>query len=94
MFSTEEISKIKNELPIRAAYLINEKTGISRPTIYKFFNGGKVRPYYAREILECALDLVEERKNTIVSLRDKFRSLLQDPDEALKPIADPEAITT
>ncbi|MCB9448650.1 MAG: hypothetical protein H6585_09935 [Flavobacteriales bacterium] len=79
MFSKDEIARIKEELPIRAAYIIHEKTNISRPTIYKFFNGGNVRPYYASEILACALELLEEKKNTLGSLRKKYNIIMEDP---------------
>lgn len=76
MFTSEQINKVKGELPIRAAYTIAEDTGISRPTIYKFFNGGQVRSYYANEIMESALKLVEQKNFTVNSLQKKYQTLL------------------
>jgi hypothetical protein len=43
MFTTEEINELKESLPKNGIHLIYDRTGISRPTIYKFFEVGDVR---------------------------------------------------
>ncbi len=62
MITKKQIRQLKKELPLRAAYTIAEETGISRPTIYKFLNGGRVREYYAKEIMVSALKIIDDSK--------------------------------
>ncbi|MCB0395862.1 MAG: hypothetical protein KDD36_04385 [Flavobacteriales bacterium] len=82
MFSEQEIQNLKKALPTRAAYDISEQTGISRSTIYKFFNGGKVRTYCAQRIFESALLLVEQAQITAGTLKAKCQLILNEDQES------------
>ena len=50
MFTREEIKEFKNELPVKGIQLIKSRTGISRPTIYKFLEGEEIRLHLAEKI--------------------------------------------
>lgn len=49
MFTREEIKEFKNELPVKGIQLIKSRTGISRPTIYKFLEGEEIRLHLAEK---------------------------------------------
>jgi len=42
--------------------LISKKTGISRPTVSKFFNQQSIKPSSTEIIYELCLDLIEEKE--------------------------------
>jgi len=62
MFTQEDVNIIKKELPSSAIMEIYHKTGISRPTIYRFLNGKKVRTNSQQRIYVAALKIIERDK--------------------------------
>ncbi len=62
MFTQEDVNIIKNELPTSAIMEIHSKTGISRPTIYKFLKGEKIRSKSQERIYLAALKIIEREK--------------------------------
>ena len=62
MFTQEDVNIIKNELPTSAIMEIHERTGISRPTIYRFLKGEKIRSRFQERIYIAALKIIERDK--------------------------------
>ena len=62
MFTQEDVNIIKKELPTSAIMDIHKKTGISRPTIYRFLNGKKIRSTFQERIYLAALKFIERDK--------------------------------
>lgn len=62
MFTQEDVNIIKKELPTCAVMDIHKKTGISRPTIYRFLNGKKIRSTFQERIYLAALKFIERDK--------------------------------
>lgn len=60
MFTKEEIELVKNELPDRAMTQLAIETGISRPTIYRFFEGKKIKSYMQEQIYLAALKIIDQ----------------------------------
>lgn len=75
MFTQEDVNIIKKELPSSAIMEIHKKTGISRPTIYRFLNGEKIRSAYQHRIYLAALKIIEKdkiRTNKIMQERGRI----------------------
>jgi predicted transcriptional regulator len=62
MFTQEDVNIIANELPSSAVIEISKKTGISRPTIYRFLKGNKIRSRLQERIYMAALKIIERDK--------------------------------
>ncbi len=62
MFTQEDVNIIRNELPTSSVMEIHKKTGISRPTIYRFLNGEKIRYISQERIYVAALKIIERDK--------------------------------
>lgn len=62
MFTQEDVNIIKEALPSSAIMEIHEKTGISRPTIYRFMKGEKIRWHLQQIIYVAALKIIERDK--------------------------------
>lgn len=76
MFTQEDVNIIKKELPTSAIMEIHQKTGISRPTIYRFLNGEKIRSQFQERIYVAALKIIERDKiKTSKIKRERLRIL-------------------
>lgn len=81
MYQTEEITTITRKMirlfdsPIS---LISEKSGLSRPTVSKFFNRKAIRPSNEELLYDVCLECIEEKEN-------KRRSNLQKEDQLNAP---------
>lgn len=62
MFTQEDVNIIANELPSSAVIEISKKTGISRPTIYRFLKGNKIRSRLQERIYMAALKIIKRDK--------------------------------
>lgn len=71
MFTKEEIELIKNELPDRAMTQLAIETGISRPTIYRFFEGKKIKSHMQEQIYLAALKIIEQYQKKKSSIKKK-----------------------
>lgn len=82
MFTQSDVQILASLLPSRAVKRISRKTKISRPTIYKFLNGKKIRTDLAQKIYEAGVLLAEENKSKETLLRQKSAELLKDQSSA------------
>lgn len=81
MFSQIDVDILKKELPASAVIEINKKTGISRPTIYRFFNGERIRARFQIRIYTAALKIIEKDKITEGKIKkERSRILNMDVD--------------
>lgn len=62
MFTQDDVNIIKNALPTSAIMEISKMTGISRPTIYRFLGGRKIRYRFQEKIYVAALKFIERDK--------------------------------
>lgn len=62
MFTQDDVNIVAKALPSEAIMEINKNTGISRPTIYKFLRGEKVRSKSQERIYSNALKIIERDK--------------------------------
>lgn len=76
MFTQEDVNIIKKELPSSAIMEIHKKTGISRPTIYRFLNGEKVRSVYQHRIYTVALKIIESDKVKTNKIKKERKRIL------------------
>lgn len=79
MFNKSDVELLKNQLDkLFHDYIekIMAKSGLSRPTVSKFFNFQKVRPVNAGKIYDAALELIEEESGQHQSRINKARQLL------------------
>ena len=79
-FSEVEIKKLKSELPPNGIVKIAELTGISKATIYKFFNHKKIRLSTAGEIVEAGLKVIQEDSSYIGRLKLQIEKLSKKED--------------
>lgn len=82
MFTQHDVQILVKLLPSQAVRLIRQKTTISKPTIKKFFDGGKIRTDLAQRIYEAALSLIEENNSKENELRKKTARLLKNQGAA------------
>lgn len=80
MFTKEEIELIKRELPSRAVTELAKETGISRPTIYRFFEGKKVKSYLQETIYLAALRVIEKHQKRKSYIRLKMEKVFPKGD--------------
>lgn len=62
MFTQDDVNILQKELPTSAVMEISKKTGISRPTIYRFLNGDRIRSRLQERIYVAALKIIERDK--------------------------------
>lgn len=62
MFTQSDVNILKEQLPTSAVMEIFKRTKISRPTIYKFLNGEKIRARFQIRIYSTALKIIERDK--------------------------------
>lgn len=76
MFTQTDVDMIVNELPSSAIMEISEKTGISRPTVYRFFKGVKIRSSLQERIYVAALKIIERDRNRSQKIKDERDRIL------------------
>ena len=59
MFTQDDVNSLQKELPTSAVMEISKRTGISRPTIYRFLNGDQIRSRLQERIYVAALKIIE-----------------------------------
>ena len=69
MFTQTDVNILRNELPTSAVMEIFKRTGISRPTIYRFLNGEKIKTRYQIKIYSTALKIIERDKITTEKIK-------------------------
>jgi hypothetical protein len=63
MFKQDDVKMLATELPSNAIMEIHKQTKISRPTIYKFLRGEKIRSKSAEIIYLLALKIIAREKH-------------------------------
>lgn len=89
MFAQSEVQCLKVELTNRYNSFpdkIVEKTGISRVTIYKFFNGQRIRPANAEKVYKAAVELLKDKIDKQKALTDKVHDLIQTDQQTIEAI--------
>ena len=76
MFTTDELKTFKAALPSKGVHLLHKRTGLSRPTIYKFLSGKSVRTSTEEMIWEAGLELIKETARRRDELRRKAKKVL------------------
>ena len=79
MFTQKDVDILNNELPTSAVMEIHKKTAISRPTIYRFLHGLKVRSSIQDRIYIAALEVIEQDKIITRSIKRERARILQEP---------------
>ncbi len=82
MFLLQDINLLKQELSKYCDNYVEAivgKTGLTYPTVHKFFRGEKIRPSNARNIYETGVDLIEALKSQKLSLIERARELATEP---------------
>lgn len=78
MFTQEDVNIIANELPSSAVIEIAKKTGISRPTIYRFLKGNKIRTSFQERIYVAALKIIERDKIKTQKIKEQRSRILSE----------------
>lgn len=76
MFTREEIKGFKDELPLKGIQMIKSRTGISRPTIYKFLEGEEIRLHLAEKIWKAGWLIIQEMKEKRAELKRHAEEVL------------------
>ena len=76
MFTQDDVNIIKDELPSSAVIEIAKKTGISRPTIYRFLKGKKIRSGFMEIIYVAALKLIERDRIKTQKIKEQRSRIL------------------
>lgn len=82
MFTQEDVNIIANELPSSAVIEISKKTGISRPTIYRFLKGNKIRSGFQERIYIAALKIIERDKIKTQKIKQQRSRILSETFDA------------
>ena len=77
MFTQSDVEILLGQLPDKGVNKIHLKTKISKPTISKFFKGGKVRTDNAQRIYSAALSIIEKNNNKEDQLRKKTSKIIK-----------------
>lgn len=77
MFTQSDVQILVGQLPDKAVAKISKRTKISKPTIYKFFKGGKVDSDKAQKIYSAGLALIKSNVSREQLLRKKSSQLLK-----------------
>lgn len=78
MFTQEDVNIIANQLPSSAVMEIAKKTGISRPTIYRFLKGNKIRSQHQQRIYVAALKIIERDKIKTEKIKERRSRILSE----------------
>jgi len=78
MFTQEDVNIIRNELATSAVMEISKKTGISRPTIYRFLSGEKIRSRFQERIYVAALKIIERDKIKTSQIKQERSRILNE----------------
>ena len=76
MFTTNEIKEFKEALPIKGIQMIKRRTGVSRPTIYKFLEGEEVRLDLAEKIWKEGWSIIRELKEKHAELKSYAHQMI------------------
>ena len=76
MFTAEEINQLKESLPKNGIRLIHNRTGVSRPTIYKFFETGDVKLHQIEKIWTEGWSVVKEFKEKKAELKSHAQEVI------------------
>ena len=76
MFTVEEVSELKNSLPRNGIHLIHTRTGVSRPTIYKFFEGGDIGLAQMEKIWKEGWSIIREYKQKRKELKEHAQKVI------------------
>ena len=77
MFTHADVQILADQLSDGAVRLINKKTKISKPTIYKFLRGEVVRSESAQRIYSATLSIIEQSNTKEDKLRQKSQKILK-----------------
>ena len=78
MFTQKDVDILNEALPSNAIMDIHKKTTISRPTIYRFLNGCKIRTFLQEKIYIAALEVIEEEKIRLQRIKKKRSRILKE----------------
>lgn len=67
---------IMHQLPTNGIVEIKKESGVSKPTIYKFFYGKKVRSNLAERIIEAIITVLTRELEKSNLTEDKLNSLI------------------
>lgn len=67
---------IMHQLPTNGIVEITKESGVSKPTIYKFFYGKKVRSNLAEKIIEAIIKVLTRELEKNSALDNRLNSLL------------------
>lgn len=81
MFTQEDVNRIALELPAKAMQDIASKAHVSRPTVYRFFQGIKVRQQ--ERIYMAALSVIERDRIRVQRVREKHAKLFSSANQTL-----------
>ncbi len=82
MFTQEDVNIIADKLPSSAVIEISKKTGISRPTIYRFLKGNKIRSRLQEHIYIAALKIIERDKIKTQKIKQQRSRILSENFDA------------
>lgn len=71
--STKSLKKLKNALPSNGMEIIASRLNISTSTISRVFNNKTLKSQ--PEVVNCAIQLIEEAKKEVQELENKIQSL-------------------
>ncbi|MCX6180984.1 MAG: hypothetical protein NT150_03525 [Bacteroidetes bacterium] len=76
ILTTADIFGLKENLPVSGVTLIAMDTGISRPTIYKFFQTGKTKRCISRKIITSALKIIGQEDQKDYQLKREIKKII------------------
>jgi len=79
MFTQNDVDILLKELPSNAVLDIYKDTGISRPTIYRFLDGKKIRSGLQERIYISALKVIEQDKIKTRKIKQERSRILNEP---------------
>lgn len=80
MFTIDEINELKNTLPQKGIHLIHNRTGVSRPTIYKFFEGKDIGLSQMEKIWIEGWLIIKEFKERRAKLKEHAQKVIDFKD--------------
>jgi DNA-binding phage protein len=75
IFTTEDLFQLRDNLPLKGIAMIAIDTGISRPTIYKFFQSKRIKRSIARKIITSALKIIGQEDQRDYQLKREIKKL-------------------
>ena len=80
MFTIDETNKLKDTLPQKGIHLIHIRTGVSRPTIYKFFEGKDIGLPQMEKIWIEGWSIIKEFKERRAELKEHAQKVIDFKD--------------